>query len=448
MGILSNLLGRGITNALNHAFYGWAQNGSVSYMEANAEKYVTDGYGNEIVYAIMQVLVNKQTEAPLLVSKIIDEKSYSKFKSFIRDAGDPYARVVTVQHRNKAFEDIESGGYGTDYALLKNPNDYQTSAEFWGVFWLMYNLTGEAFIYVTLKEGTNKPIEMHVLPSQNVTIVYSGNYKDPIRGYSFNTGKNDVEIPYRQVMHLKKPNPNWNTTGTQLRGYSPLASGRKTVTKNNLNIEAQATAMKNGGSVTLLSGDPSKAKMTPTQMNQMDELIKEKIKGADNNKNIIMTNGYLTSQKVGDTLVDMDLINAEKRDEQRLCSLWGVHPILIGSDVNSTENNVRAAYKSLVTNVVLSDLLKRDEKLTAFLNSFYNLNHVIRTDTTVYSELAPDLELMVKVFGQPRLTENQKLAIFNYGESSDPNMNKTYMPTGWVPLDQLNANALDNDDYV
>lgn len=450
MRIFGYELKKQINFAPRQGAFGYANKGQVTWMPGDPGTLLRDGYGNDIVYSVMKVLINKQTEAPLLVSKVVDEKSHARYKSFLK-ADTPSATVALWQFREKAFEDIDSGGYGTMFDLLKNPNEDQTSSEFWENFWLYYNLVGESFIYAltagSSSDNVGKPTELHVLPPNFVSVVYSGNPLSSVVGYKFNIGDFNIDIPKEKIMHLKRPNPTWDNTGGQLRGYGPLVSGRKRLTKNNLNQEAQASAMQNGGSVTLLHGNPDKSKMSVEQMDKMDAMIKEKIKGAKNYGNIVMTNGYLEAQKIGDTITDMNLIQADQEDIKRIASWWGVDSILIGSKEGSTESNVKAAYKSLVTNVVVSDLVKRDEKITKFLNVLYKDKLVCRADTTVFTELAPDLELMFKIFGRPLLTENQKLGLFGWGESKDPNMDKVYIQSGYTTLDALNSGELSNEDY-
>ncbi len=49
-------------------------------------------------------------------------------------------------------------------------------------------------------------------------------------------------------------------------------------------------------------------------------------------------------------------------------------------------------------------------------NKSDNTKYVIDFDTTVYSELQPDLKLMRDVYGNPSLTEDERRAIFSYDE--------------------------------
>jgi hypothetical protein len=41
---------------------------------------------------------------------------------------------------------------------------------------------------------------------------------------------------------------------------------------------------------------------------------------------------------------------------------------------------------------------------------------VIDFDTTVYSELQPDLKLMKEIYGMPSLTEDERRPLFNFDE--------------------------------
>jgi hypothetical protein len=99
--------------------------------------------------------------------------------------------------------------------------------------------------------------------------------------------------------------------------------------------------------------------------------------------------------------------------------LWGLDPILLGRGAG-TYTNAPDARKALVVDVVIPYLNNFEQKLMNWLvpafNKADNAKYVIDFDTTVYSELQPDLELMKNVYGTPALTENERRALFSFDE--------------------------------
>ena len=73
---------------------------------------------------------------------------------------------------------------------------------------------------------------------------------------------------------------------------------------------------------------------------------------------------------IGISPVDMAVIESEKWDLKRLCSVYGVPQQLVGDSDTSTYNNVKEAEKALTSRVAMP-----------LLNSFRNhLNRKINTD--------------------------------------------------------------------
>lgn len=432
---LKGLFGKAkVKNLLNQAFYQYLNNGGIVWFDNNRKNYVEKGYSdNEIVFAIVRVLLSKLTEAPFILSKVVDEKSLKKFKNYQRKGGNGTERAQTLLFGTKALEEIEEHDL---LDLLKRPNNYQGQAEFLESAFGYYKLLGETFIYKIAPEaGPNKgkPVELHVLPAHLVEVVYSGDYTNPIRGYKFSLGDQHVEIPAEYVMHLKTWNPNWDLNGGQMRGFSPLQAGSRVLTRNNYNKTAQTKAFVNGGSAYLLSSADGNTPMTIEQVNQLNDRIREKLQGPDNYHTITATTGLVTATKIGESAADMMLIEADKSDLDRICMIFGVDPSLFSGD--SKYENKEKALKALVTNVVLADLLRFRDSFSKFILPAYGDEKLfLDFDTTVFAELQPDLKLLAEVYGKPRLTENERRALFNFDASEEDGMDSIWMESGLIKM--------------
>lgn len=402
---------------------------------------LTKGYENKIVYATVNVLVRKLIEAPLIVSKVKSFKDLQKLKSYNFGYGNETGKYNVTQV--KALDELDNHDL---IDLLNNPNEYQTGIELLESFWFNYALSGDGFLFV--EKNGDKPVFIHCLPSDRVVIERSGNdWRKPITSYKFSAWDGtQIPLPMEDLMHLKK----WSPYDPLQGGFSPLQATGSTVSKNDENDLAQGAIFKNGGTGTIVSSDiivqdnQTYSKLSVEQVQKLQKTVDTSWTGAKNNGSFHVTNGAIKVDKFGDTLVDMNAIEADNQDAVRIAASWGVNSILIGDKTGGTENNVKEAYKTLVTNSIVSELRKFDKKFKEFSKSWYKGERLdVSHDLTEFSELAPDLVLMKTVYGDAwYLSGDEKRKIFNMDESNDPNMKRFLIPSGMMFLDDLG-----NDEF-
>jgi len=403
------------------------------------------GYENKIVYAVVNVLVRKLVEAPILVSKVKSAKDLARVKSYNFAKGND-----TGQYNIRQVKALEELLEHKLIDLLTSPNEYQTGIEMRESFWFNYELTGDGYLFVEKANGN--PVFLHSLPADRVAIKREGDdWRLPITGYSFSTysGKT-IDLPIEDVMHLHKWSPYDPING----GYSPMISAGASISKNNQNDIAQGSAFQNGGTGTLISSDTivqdgvSYSKLSTEQVKSIKQTVQQEWVGVHNNGKFHVTNGAVKVDKLGDSLVDLNAINADDQDAVRIAAAWGVNSILIGDKSGGSENNVKVAEKQLVTNVVVSELRKFDQKFKVFSKDWYRGERLdVSHDLTEYSELAPDLVQMKAVYGDAWwISGNEKRNLFKFDSSTDPNMNKYLVPSGLSPLDTLFADEIDMGD--
>lgn len=417
-----------------YTIYGTA---AVDWLKGRSGHYMNTGYaGNDTVYSVMRVLLDKITEAPLGLNKVIDEKS-SKRLYHIKAVDDH----KIIQHKLlslKAFDEVTEDPI---LDILNNPNSYQSSIEFWEAFWGWYTSYGDTYIFALTagddSRNAGQPVSLHIIPASIVTKQYGGDVWSPEIRYQFTLRGVKFDLDQDQMFNMSKWNP--LSLSPYGDGLSPMQPGSKIIVKNDLNQTAQASAFKNGGSVTLLSGDPNKGALSPQQMDAMKQHIQDQMVGAENNKNIVMTNGYMNVQKVGDTLSDMQLVLSDEKDRVKIATLFGVDPILVGDKSASSYNNAAEAYKGLVRNVVVSALNKRDLSVTNWLLPKYNkVNHVLRTDISYYSELQPDYAIVSSYVSNPKLilTSDEIRVLFGF-DTKGGNFEKAIVPSGYMDYEQV-----------
>jgi hypothetical protein len=187
--------------------------------------------------------------------------------------------------------------------------------------------------------------------------------------------------------------------------------------------------------------------MSVEQISQLNELIAGKITGTNNTKKISATNGAVTYQQIGLSPADMEVLKSIQFDANQLCKVFGVDPVLFDNS-SASYNNKKEGYKSLVSNVVtpLLNLLK-DALDDCFLESDKGVAYSIAH----FPEMQQDLGEMVKSLDSAWwFTPNQKLTMMNAEVSKDPLMDKIYIPSSYVPLDEVSTPMdvnLKNFDY-
>jgi phage portal protein BeeE len=150
---------------------------------------------------------------------------------------------------------------------------------------------------------------------------------------------------------------------------------------------------------------------------------------------------------IGLSPVALDIINSQNMYLQTLCGLWGVNPVLF--QPNATNSNLEGAQKALVTDVVMPQLQLFEEKLTEWIGSRYGKEYVIDFDTSSYSELQPDIELIFNTFGKsPAVTYNELRQMVGFDESESEGMNEHWTSTSQITLtDAMQGGATDFVDF-
>lgn len=424
-GLINSIFGKAEktdTNLLNDIVYQYLSNADIAwYNNQNAQIFIEHGYRqNATVYAIIKKLSDKKKIAPPLVYKEKSATARAKYKEF-KYSGDVIHHAQSLSMRAKALEFDENNELAK---LLANPNPNQTWTEFAEDCAGYYDSCGEFFIYGVGpgmdSKNYGKYTELYAMPAHLVTII-AGDPMNPVKGYKLLLGTQTIMIEAKDVCHMKIWNPNWDLNGSQLRGQSPLLAGLKTLKKNDIGLYSSARLLENRGAETIVSPNhpDSKYWLNEAQVTATEGAIANKVNGAKNAGKVVVSAMPLQATHLGLSPQALQIIESMDDDVTTLCALWGLDPILLGRGAG-TYTNAPDARKALVVDVVIPYLNNFEQKLMNWLVPAYNkadnAKYVIDFDTTVYSELQPDLELMKNVYGTPALTENERRALFSFDE--------------------------------
>lgn len=430
-------------NLLDRALIGWSMNNLVILYDGKTQTYIDKGYqGNAMVYSIISKLAEKRKEAQLNVMK---KKSgaKSRYKAF------KYSASVDNLAKSRLFltKELDFVPDSDPVArLIKKPNDGQDTTQFIDDLSRWWDIAGEFFIYGFRPEnGLNKGkvTKMYVLPAHLIELI-QGDIMTPIRGYKLIIGDQSIVFPPEDILHVKTFNPQWSITGTQLRGQPPLVAGSKLLQKNNAGVESAMRNNENDGAKGILSPDGRLGTdvLTSPQLSDLKQKIEEKVNGLKNKAKVVPSGLPMQYTQIGLSPVAMDLIKGLEYDDEKLCGIWGVNPVLFRP--NATNANLEHAQKSLVTDCCLPFLNMVEKALGEWLAKDYGMDYVLDFDTQSYSELQPDVEKILNTYGKSHyFTGNEIRPLVGFDESEDPAMNVHWVPNNLVPGDQ----AMQNPDF-
>lgn len=431
-------------NLLDRALIGFTMNNLIVLYDGNVDTYIRKGYqGNAMVYSIISKLAEKRKEAQLNVMKKKGGSGKSKYKAF------KYSASVDNLAKSRLFltKELDFVSDSDPLAkLIRKPNEKQNTDQFIDDLSRWWDIAGEFFIYGFRPEnGLNKGkvAKMYVLPSHLVELI-QGDILNPIKGYKLSIGDQSIVFPPEDILHVKTFNPDWNFIGTQLRGQPPLLAGKNILQKNNAGIESSMRNNENDGAKGVLSPDGRLGAdiMTSPQLGDLKQKIEEKVNGLQNKAKVVPSGLPMQYTAIGLSPVAMDLIKSLEYDDEKLCGLWGVNPVIFKP--TATQANLEIAQKALVTDCCLPFLNLVEKALTEWLIKDYGSDYVIDFDSQSYAELQPDVKSILDSYGKsPYYTGNEVRSLTGHDESDDPSMGVHWFPSSLIPSDQ----AMSNPDF-
>jgi HK97 family phage portal protein len=377
--------------------------GTLTAISDNKQNYISEGYSvNDIVYSIINLILDKIRIAPWGLYKVVDESSLKRYNAILKKnnlSGADYKEALHL--RKKALEPILNPNMsaGKLAELLKWPNEEESFSDFITNGCGYKLLTGDKYIWANILDGgANKglPQELWLLPSQNITIKSQGLFPMRRGGYTFSLIGRD--FAKEEVLHEKYWNPTWGVSGPQLYGVSPLKAALKNLARNNSAKEASAAKFQNNGLEAVvfvddqrLSGDEANAQASALKAKLISEYSGPKNQGK------IAASGYKVGvANLGLSPVELGIIDAEKWDAIMLCGIYGVPPELLGL-TQKTYNNVTEAEKALTTRSALPLLTSMRESLNRKLQTdwgFKGQNVYCDFGMEVFTELQDDMKEM------------------------------------------------------
>lgn len=405
---------RQLENLFNSIIYAFLSKGSNVVLPADVETYVKNGYcGNVNIYPIIRKIVNAAIGVKW---NIVDDK------------GEPI---------DEDKSDL--------YKLLKTPNPRQSFNEFVDEMMCWRLSTGNSYIYtIYIETGSDKgkPAELWVMPASQTEIV-SGGYFEAVQGYKLKIGNTTKEIPATSVVHGKYTNLQYDSTGTQLYGMSPLQAALKVMTATNSGYDTMSKQFENGGPDIIITGTKETAQQewTEEQFNTVWDRFKAKFRKGSKER-YMLKNLPVEVHEIGKSLVDMNVLEYMKLSLRDYCNIYGVPSALMNDNQYATQSaNAREYQRQLWNNAVIPELERTKDdlnKIAAKHSAATGTPQFFNYDISDIPELQADNTLMSQSLSTAWwLTPNQRLQAMGLPVSENPLMDQIYMPMGVLPIDEV-----------
>jgi hypothetical protein len=438
-------------NLFNESIYKLV-GGLTSTYNRDLETLITKGYSeNPDVNAIINQQASKTISVPYYIKEIDDKEAVKKLKRFPNNP--TFQQKLTISK-------LQKKAYKTD-SELKMPIDRPNVNQSWSDIFFLYKVylktCGNVYFYKqTISEGANagQPLQMYILPSHWMQIVLKPNANmmsvdNPIDYYIMQQGNQMVRFPAENIIHIKRSNPFYDSTGSHLYGYSELMSAIRNINSSNNGIDNNAKTMLNSGVYGFIHAGDGATPLTAEQGKELKDRLVEMDNNSTRLSNIAGASAKLGFTQVGlttDQLKPFDYLSYDRRTLAN-CLNWNVD--LLNEEKNGSGfgvDTMNEARKRVITDNIKPDLdLLADYLNLEFIRKFKGYeNAEICWDVSELPEMQTDMSEMAKWINQVPLTLNERREVFKYEEIEDEMMNEVYIPSGIVNINDPSVNDVMN----
>jgi HK97 family phage portal protein len=411
-----------------------------SLYNADYRDAIQNGYEKNVdVYAIISDIASRSVEVPLELyqAQKVNIKKAERYKSLMTRPNDRSIMEANNIKKNNLTELEEH----PILALLRQPNSYQTTKEFFEAIFSWYLLLGDVGIYAEedpLKKG--KIARLHVIAANDYQIITDGFRK--IIGYKIYS-MNIENIDPKYFLSFRSFNPEEKNFRSIPRGFSPLQAGSRVLQKANSGEEVAIENYETRGAVGMLyTDDPNVQDISGTGYQDLQDRVYDKVYNSANQGRIAFSNTKMGYLKLSTSNLDLDIRQMSKLSTEQLCRLWHYPYVLLNSD-NLTESNLAHFIRRMIINCVIPLQSKVLEKMLAWLAPTMNINpaqYILRFDVDAYPEMKQNFldaaTILEKLDGV--LTQDEKRVFMDFEPTNDPIMQNVYIKSNQVPIGSLN----------
>ena len=369
-----------------------------------------EGYlNNEAIYSIVNKIANSCSDVPL---ELVDKDNKPVGSHWVND-------------------------------LLKRPNEDSTLKELIYNYYVYLLSIGNSFMYAPkLAAGTTQ--ELWTMPSDLVLVV-SGPFYEPVSGYKFKEGNQEIVFPKDQVLHGKLFNPRFRS-GSWVYGLSPVEVAAEAIRQVNAGQQRMATLAATGAPPFIISSETPEG-LTAAQQEMLEATYKKKYTGSDSN-DPMMSGTPLRVQNIPGKAADLELIESSEYSWRVLCNIYGVDSGMFNDKAASTYSNMQQMFKNFYQFTVEPLNKSFAERLKLFLipneELYFRFNYddveVLQEGFLTKSEALNNIWYM---------TPNERREQLGLEALDDLLLDEIYKPANMVPLEApTDGEAIAQQEYL
>lgn len=438
-------------NRYNQAFYEFINGGYARY-DANNQTYLDKGYNdNPTVFSIINKQTVKTVSVPYSIKEVVDKQSYSKLKQIDLATKGQYSvqqYINRIKLQTKAFKSDEVA------FPLETPNPNQTWSDVIGLYKTYMKITGNYYQYnMSPTDGMNKgtPKLVYVLPSHLMQIVLKKNAnlitdENPIDYYMLIYGNGYIHFDVNDIIHVKYVNPNYDTSGSQLYGQSPLRAGLRNINSQNSAIDTNIKMLQSAGAYGFLYGKGTP--LTPEQAQSLKDKLVQMDADPDRLGKIGASSAEVGFQRISLTTDELKPFEYLNWDQKTICNVLNFPDELLNADGKASlgSTDTAQARKSLITDDIQPDLvLLQSAWNKSFIPKFKGYeNSIIEWDVTELPEMQEDMKKQAEALNMLPLTLNEFRTVFKWETIDEDGMDVVWINSGKQRIDDPTLNDLQN----
>lgn len=352
-------------NSFLQQIYGYLTGGSIITINDNPRQYIREGYAkNPHLYSVVDFIAQKASKVPFVLYKKLPDGTREQIQSHpLLD-------------------------------LLEQPNPYQAKSEYFRQLFSYLLITGNSYEYAP-RLSSGKTIELWVMPADQVEII-SGGWTKPVQAYTIQWTGSTQQLPAEDVNHTKYPNLEFDVTGQNLYGMSPVKAALKVLEKSNTGYESSKNQISNMGGDGMLfpDFDPQVGGLDDNTIKMLQERIDAKFNNPSTKGKVMIASSKTGYINFGRSAVEMEVIEQAKFDLEDFCRIYHVPSILFGQE-NSSFNNLNTARKQAYTDAILPIVEMWVDRFNAWIVRSYGSDLVLDYDTSGIEEMQQDMATLV-----------------------------------------------------
>jgi len=304
--------------------------------------------------------------------------------------------------KNKAGEEI----YENELLdILNKPNQFFSGYEFWKLYQIYKETTGEAFIYLDIgaKEifSPKSLKSLHLMNPEQVEIKFNedGSYKS----FVYTNGKKTITYLPEQIIRSYNPNPR-----SQLEAISPITAGLKEIYTGLQLGDYMAKTLKNGGRVD--SVFKMKGLLNKKQLQEIKDDYKKLYAEAQRSGTPLFLGGDGDYTHLALNPQELAYLESRKMNINDICTLTSVPKVLLANVDDIKYSNSEESRKVFLRDTIFPLMKNLVNKLNGLAPEGFELDFVDPTPEN-REEKRADLETASNVNA---LTTNEKRQELGY----------------------------------